>query len=1248
MSGGGTIGDFMSMGYLPAQHHDSEYDEVCRGVMFMARRIRSTDKFEAPEIEDNSTGDWLGLNLWSREGNKRDTSGWSGSWACVVSSASSVKPSTPGKTITAEDRGQTGFRLHPNAGQEVPDWRFQAKEPSFWPNWHSNMPVGWPGTLNTGSDEYVQEEIFAPSFVGLVAANRGSSDFSTNVVDLIGSGVDDENYAPLHSLVSVEQIANTRGDMGLMQGSYLALQMGTTGQGDLNSGGLAVFGDTLATLARASGGPLTASIAHNVGATDEAPILAAALQTEALWRQHASSNVGPLEFHGVLGSTGGGPSGDVTITAAGHSFDAYGNATRTNAAGPGVLLSGGAPELTRVQAKILYNPDAPYQFGAETRQGTWQIWVDCPIMDDSVPLPGDAGSTTTRPHPPKDLDPAGQPYGGLGILGAAGGALGGGSVAGGAAGFPFGGISGPATGGRNPLSGFGIPSSGGSGGPRRNPLGGFGLPGSGGRGFGGPGDGAPRHTDHGRRPPSTTTQKRRAREAAREKSRQERVEKLMKKLDDNHPAKKNWKRKKAREKERQEQKDAKQKERKRKREQKAKNKKQEKARKAAEKEARSKARKERQRNNRHGHTVDGKFPGQDSGKTVPKSIHGKSLGGPGLEEFAVLAGAGGYQPRTYSMPAQLNLAGGAAFSALAFGTGQPDLAGLAGVGLGATQIADLRKQPRVAQIIGFGGGGGSLDEFEYTAGGKPGADGTKAVADGTIALFPGGYDPHRYLRGEDQDPEVSTTAKAGFLIPSDIAEMAFGTTAAVGELGAEFAMEFVDSAGEGVDTAIKMAENLITLDAAKVDITGRLDPTTLEFTPQATSAIPVSAFGLDVLTANNELYYSKAGLVTQITNNGILASFGGGSSLLDVVTGVDFTTGGTVNLHTSDASGSFSIVTHVVVHPQTIVSLTVDPIVGVGVAAGEDDIIAPVTIPGLTANIAYTIHAGSKVATPFGAQVIKLGIDTAATATTLLCDVYVFGFKTNITPGFDGSAIHDNVNSEISAITAKATPTTADFLLIEDAAASNAKKRITLASLPAVAGVDSTAIHNNAAAEISAITAKATPTTADFLLIEDAADSDNKKRVTVGDLPVSNFEEGAKVWDTNATMATITTGVVSGPLLFDSEKYDTNAWHSVSTNTGRITVPDSGVYLITGQVAFAAHATGLRTAYIFIDGFQRGASWVNAVTSSGERTIVPVTTMAKMTAGQYAEIYTRQKSGGNLGILGGSANNTSFSVQRIA
>jgi len=48
----------------------------------------------------------------------------------------------------------------------------------------------------------------------------------------------------------------------------------------------------------------------------------------------------------------------------------------------------------------------------------------------------------------------------------------------------------------------------------------------------------------------------------------------------------------------------------------------------------------------------------------------------------------------------------------------------------------------------------------------------------------------------------------------------------------------------------------------------------------------------------------------------------------------------------------------------------------------------------------------------------------------------------------DAAAIHDNVAGEISVVTEKVTPVAGDFILIEDSAAANAKKRIQIGNLP--------------------------------------------------------------------------------------------------------------------------------------------------------------------------------------------------------
>lgn len=52
-----------------------------------------------------------------------------------------------------------------------------------------------------------------------------------------------------------------------------------------------------------------------------------------------------------------------------------------------------------------------------------------------------------------------------------------------------------------------------------------------------------------------------------------------------------------------------------------------------------------------------------------------------------------------------------------------------------------------------------------------------------------------------------------------------------------------------------------------------------------------------------------------------------------------------------------------------------------------------------------------------------------------------------------------------------------------------------------VGGIDTDAIHDNVAAEISAITEKTQPLSADFVVLEDSAASDTKKRAIIGNVP---------------------------------------------------------------------------------------------------------------------------------------------------
>jgi hypothetical protein len=146
----------------------------------------------------------------------------------------------------------------------------------------------------------------------------------------------------------------------------------------------------------------------------------------------------------------------------------------------------------------------------------------------------------------------------------------------------------------------------------------------------------------------------------------------------------------------------------------------------------------------------------------------------------------------------------------------------------------------------------------------------------------------------------------------------------------------------------------------------------------------------------------------------------------------------------------------------------------------------------------------------------------------------------------DPDAIHDNVSGEISAVTLKASPTGSDLVLIEDAAASNAKKRVTLTSIVALASsTDAAAIHDNVAGEIVAVTAKTTPASADVILLEDSAAADAKKRMTLGNLLANALVDDADAIHDNVSgeIAAVTakTTPASGDLMLIEDSAATNA-----------------------------------------------------------------------------------------------------------
>lgn len=113
---------------------------------------------------------------------------------------------------------------------------------------------------------------------------------------------------------------------------------------------------------------------------------------------------------------------------------------------------------------------------------------------------------------------------------------------------------------------------------------------------------------------------------------------------------------------------------------------------------------------------------------------------------------------------------------------------------------------------------------------------------------------------------------------------------------------------------------------------------------------------------------------------------------LATVTGIDGKTVGTTTLYTVP-SGKTVVVTRVVVRCTAATAITVGPTFGVGIAAGEDDIVTSAAHTAFqVANTFVFCAIKDPAALGLTTNVIKLGIDTAATGTSMTLAVDIAGY----------------------------------------------------------------------------------------------------------------------------------------------------------------------------------------------------------------------------------------------------------------
>jgi hypothetical protein len=124
---------------------------------------------------------------------------------------------------------------------------------------------------------------------------------------------------------------------------------------------------------------------------------------------------------------------------------------------------------------------------------------------------------------------------------------------------------------------------------------------------------------------------------------------------------------------------------------------------------------------------------------------------------------------------------------------------------------------------------------------------------------------------------------------------------------------------------------------------------------------------------------------------------------------------------------------------------------------------------------------------------------------------------------------------------------------------------------------------------------------------------------------------------TKTTNQSINNGTLTA-VTFQTEQFDTDTFHSTSTNTSRFTVPTgkNGKYQFNGTIWFANNGSGHRYIAIYKNGADLTYSGAQqqAVASGPERAGLGFTVVLDLVATDYVEVFALQASGGALDLTG--------------
>lgn len=132
--------------------------------------------------------------------------------------------------------------------------------------------------------------------------------------------------------------------------------------------------------------------------------------------------------------------------------------------------------------------------------------------------------------------------------------------------------------------------------------------------------------------------------------------------------------------------------------------------------------------------------------------------------------------------------------------------------------------------------------------------------------------------------------------------------------------------------------------------------------------------------------------------------------------------------------------------------------------------------------------------------------------------------------------------------------------------------------------------------------------------------------------PTSTAFSGTRIYNSTSTSIANATWT---DITFNSENFDTDSYHSTSSNTARITIPTgkTGYYFVFGNVRFVGNTTGRRMARMMLNGATSfGIFEATPSTSTSSDVSCYLGQVYYFTAADYITLQCYQTSGGALDI----------------